>query len=78
MFYAFIAPSEFTSHHDPVRVLRIAAARPALLANPSYDPEHTSLWALADVQDKEPQPVSVTNQKTGSLEDALVCRMSVA
>jgi len=75
MFFAFIAPSEFASAHDPVRVLKMAASRSDLLADCSYDPDHTSLWALADVITTEPAPVAIYNERTGLTEDARVCEM---
>ena len=73
--YAFIAPAELASRHDPVRVLRTATSRADLVANANYDPDRVSFWSLDDVVDVEQPPVSVTNLKTGGAEPACVCKM---
>lgn len=75
-FFAYISPGELDSGHDPVRVLRLAATRDALLANRNYDPSHTSLWAKADVANVGAPPIPITNQETGNDELVCVCEMT--
>jgi hypothetical protein len=75
-FFAFIGPSELSSGHDPVRVLRTALTEAELIASPNYDPDHISLWARVDVGTVSQPPLQVTNLETGAAEPACVCQMA--
>ncbi len=72
--YAFIAPSEISSKHDPMRVLRFNTDQQALLADPSYDPETVSFFALKVFKSKG-QQVEVKNDETGDQELVSVCTL---
>jgi|HubBroStandDraft_3_1064219.scaffolds.fasta_scaffold104615_2 hypothetical protein len=75
-FFAFIGPSELSSRNDPVTVLRTAPTEAELTADPNYDPDHTSLWARADVGTVKQPPLQITNLQTGATEPACVCQMA--
>ena len=72
--YAFIAPSEISSKHDPMRVLRFNVDQQALLADRSYDPDTVSFFALR-VFKSQGQQVAVTNDETGDQEVVSVCTL---
>jgi hypothetical protein len=72
--YAFIAPGEISSKHDPMRVLKFDTSQQALLADRTYDPDNVSFFAFA-VLKSQGQQVDVENLKTGGREIACVCRL---
>jgi hypothetical protein len=72
--YAFIAPAEISSKHDPLRVLKFNSDRQALLSDPTYDPENTSFFSFVAFKSQGAQVV-VTNSKTDDQELACVCTL---
>jgi hypothetical protein len=75
-FFGYLAPADLASGHDPVRILRSAFTRAALIADPSYDPDHVSLWAAADISDVENPPVLIRNDMTNDMEPACICQVA--
>jgi hypothetical protein len=71
-FYAFVSPAELASGHDPVEILRSAKTVGALLADKSFNPDQTAVWARAKVGPAT-RTEEITNQKTGDLVTAAVC-----
>ncbi len=75
LIFAFIAPGELESRHDPVRVLKISLDRARLLSDLRYDPNSTYFWALRAVESVERPPIDITNDMTDQPEAVCVCTL---
>jgi hypothetical protein len=73
--FAFISPDGLASADDPVTALKMAPTRAVLVADLSYDPDHTKPWPRAAIVQVENPPLQIVNRKSGALTAACVCHL---
>lgn len=73
--FAFISADELASAADPVTSLKTAPTQAILVADLTYDPDHTHPWPRAAIVQVENPALEIVNRKSGAPTAACVCHL---